>query len=211
MGSRWRSGRTWLGRVPAALGLCLLRTPITRALFERGRFTAEDTAATAAALLWFAIGLVGIAGARIAAQAFYAIREPAIAVRFGVLAVAVNIAAAVALMRPFAYVGLAAAASLAAYVNLAGLVWAAQRRLGPIGGTAIVGSMARTAAACVPLALVCGLARWVWPSAPGIAVELAWLAGTMAAAAAAFLAAAWWLGAPELGSATRALLRRGPD
>ena len=129
--------------IPATLGLGLLRAPITRVLFERGRFTAADTAATAEALLWFAVGLAGIAGARIAAQTFYALREPAVAVRFGVLAVAVNIVAAVTLMRPFAYAGLAASASLAAYVNLAGLVWAARRRLGPIGGTALLGSGAR--------------------------------------------------------------------
>jgi hypothetical protein len=107
----------------------MLRTPIVRVLFERGRFSAMDTAATAEALLWFAVGLAGIAGARIAAQVFYALREPAVAVRCGVLAVAVNIVAALILMRPFGHAGLAAAASFAAYVNLAGLVWAARGRL----------------------------------------------------------------------------------
>ena len=197
--------------LPATLGLGLLRTPITRVLFERGRFTAVDTAATAEALLWFAIGLAGIAGARIAAQTFYALREPAAAVRFGVLAVAVNIGAAVTLIRPFGYAGLAAAASLAAYVNLAGLVWAARRRLGPIGGTALLESVARTIAASVPLISVCEGARWLWPPAPGMAVDIAWLAGTVVAATAAFVTTAWWLGAPELGSVTRALLRRAPS
>ena len=36
--------------VPATLGLVVLATPIVRLLFERGRFTPADTAATAAAL-----------------------------------------------------------------------------------------------------------------------------------------------------------------
>jgi putative peptidoglycan lipid II flippase len=195
--------------IPAAVGLCLLRVPITRALFERGRFTPADTAATAEALLWFSVGLAAIAGARIAAQPFYALREPGVAVRMGVMAVAVNIVAAVSLMGPFAHAGLAASASLAAYVNLGGLVWAARRRLGPIGGRAMVHSALRTSLASIPLALVCAGARGLWPAAPGIAVEVAWLAGSIAASTAAFIASAWWLGAPELASVARVLLRRG--
>ena len=67
--------------VPATVGLVLLSTPITRVLFQRGRFGPEDTAATAIALIWYAVGLVGFAGARIAAQAFYAVARPGVAVR----------------------------------------------------------------------------------------------------------------------------------
>jgi len=51
--------------VPAALGLVTLADPIVRLLFERGHFTASDTASTAAALRFYAIGLVGYATARI--------------------------------------------------------------------------------------------------------------------------------------------------
>jgi putative peptidoglycan lipid II flippase len=195
--------------IPAALGLILLRTQITRLLFERGRFTPADTAATAEALLWFAVGLAGIAGARIAAQAFYALQQPAVTVRFGVLTVAVNIVVASILMRPFGHVGLAAAASVAGYVNLAALLWAARRRLGPIGGTALVGTLARTTMASVPLALVCAAALWRWPAGAGLLADAGWLLLTILGGTAAFGATAWWLGAPEVGSVTHALLRRG--
>ena len=195
--------------IPASLGLIVLRTPIVRLLFERGRFNGADTVATAEALLWFAVGLSAIAGARIAAQAFYALRTPAVAVRFGVLAVVVNIVAALLFMRPWGHAGLAAASSLAAAVNLAGLVWAARRRLGPIGGTALLGSIARTAAASIPLAALCEGARRCWPASPGLAVDVAWLATTIVVATTAFALSARWLGAPELGSLTRALLPRG--
>ncbi len=195
--------------IPATVGLTLLRTPIIRVLFERGRFTAVDTGATAEALLWFAVGLTGIAGARIAAQTFYALREPAVAVRFGVLAVAVNIVAAVVLMHPFGHAGLAAASSFAAYVNLAGLVWAARGRLGPIGGTALLRSIVRTGVASIPLAALCEGARWLWPPGPSLAVDIGWLVSTIAVGTMAFVVAAWWLGAPELGSVTRTLLPRG--
>jgi putative peptidoglycan lipid II flippase len=195
--------------IPASLGLIVLRAPIVRVLFERGRFSSTDTAATAEALLWFAVGLSGIAGARIAAQVFYALRTPGVAVRFGVLAVGVNILAALLLMKPFGHAGLAAASSVAAVVNLVGLVWGARRRLGPIGGVALLGSIGRTAAASIPLVVLCEAARRLWPLSPGLATDLGWLVATIALATTAFVASAWWLGAPELGSLTRALLPRG--
>jgi putative peptidoglycan lipid II flippase len=197
--------------IPAALGLAILRTPIARVLFERGRFSAADTAGTAEALLWFALGLVGMSGSRIAAQTFYALQRPGVAVRMGVVAMLVNVTAAIVLMRPLRHAGLAAAASLAAYVNLAGLMWAARRRLGPVGIRALCATVARTALACVPLGAVCGGSLWLWPSAPASAVDGAWLAMTIALASAAFLAAARWLRSPELASLARALLRGAPD
>ena len=59
--------------VPAAVGLVALPSPIVRVLFQRGRFGAEDTAATARRWSGYAVGLLAFSGARIAAQAFYAL------------------------------------------------------------------------------------------------------------------------------------------
>src|SRR6185503_2125288 len=85
---------------PATVGLVLLRTPITRMLFERGQFGPAETTATATALTWYALGLAGFSGSRIAAQAFYAISEPGTAVRWGALSVLAGIVASLALMGP---------------------------------------------------------------------------------------------------------------
>jgi putative peptidoglycan lipid II flippase len=203
-GLRW----SFFIAVPATLGLLILRTPITRVLFERGQFTAADTVATAEALKWFALGLAAMSAARIAAQVFYALQEPMVAVRLGVLSVVVNIAAAFILMGPLQHAGLAAAASLAAYVNLGTLLWVARRRLGPIGGTALLGTLARTAVASGPLVLVCVGSLWLWPAAPAVAVDATWLLFTIALAGTAFAGTARWLHAPELVSVVRSLLRR---
>lgn len=43
--------------LPATLGLIVLAEPIVRLLFEHGAFGAEDSAATAHALMWLALGL----------------------------------------------------------------------------------------------------------------------------------------------------------
>jgi putative peptidoglycan lipid II flippase len=203
-GLRW----SFFVAVPATLGLLILRTPITRVLFERGQFTAADTVATAEALKWFALGLAAMSAARIAAQVFYALQEPMVAVRLGVVSVVVNIATAFVLMGPLQHAGLAAAASLAAYVNLGTLLWVARRRLGRIGGTALLATLARTAAASGPLVLVCLGSLWLWPAAPAVAVDATWLLFTIALAGTAFAGTARWLHAPELASVVRSLLRR---
>ncbi|MGH7334200.1 MAG: murein biosynthesis integral membrane protein MurJ [Candidatus Rokuibacteriota bacterium] len=203
-GLRW----SFFIAVPATLGLIVLRTPITRVLFERGQFTAADTLATAEALKWFALGLAGMSAARIAAQVFYALQEPMVAVRLGVVSVLVNIAAACVLMGPLQHAGLAAAASLASYVNLGTLMWVARRRLGPIGGIAILGAIARTATASAPLLLVCLASLWLWPPSPADMVDAIWLLSTIVLAGLAFGGSAWCLRAPELPTIARSLLRR---
>ena len=182
--------------VPATVGLVVLSTPITRVLFQRGRFSAEDTAATAIALIWYALGLVGFSGARIAAQAFYAVARPGVAVRLGALSIAVNLIAAVVLMRPMGHSGLACASSIGAYVNLLGLLWIARRDFGRLGGRVIALSTLRTLAASVPLALWCVAMRYAAPD-HGLVWEAAWLAITIAVGAVVFLGASALVGSPE--------------
>jgi putative peptidoglycan lipid II flippase len=182
---------------PATVGLVVLRTPITRVLFERGEFGAAETAATATALLWYAIGLAGFSAARIAAQAFYAFGEPGIAVRCGALSVAVSIVAAVLLMAPLGHAGLAAASSVGAYVNVAALVIAARRRLGPLGRRTLVTSAARTALASVPVAAWCAALVAVWPAAAGVRADVGILLSGVMGGAAVFWLTSALLGAPE--------------
>jgi putative peptidoglycan lipid II flippase len=183
--------------VPATVGLVLLSTPITRVLFQRGRFGPEDTAATAAALIWYAVGLVGFAGARIAAQAFYAVARPGVAVRLGALAIAANLVAAVLLMQPMGHAGLAFASSIGAYVNLFGLLWAARRDFGPLGGRALLTSGLRTLGASAPLAIWCVALFYVAPTG-GLLAEVVWLGLTIAGGSVVFVAASALLRCPEL-------------
>ena len=191
--------------VPATLGLILLRVPITRVLFERGQFGPTDTAATAAALGWYALGLAALAGSRIAAQAFYAVGRPAIAVRLGIVAVGANIVAALALMGPMAHAGLAAAASAGAWVNLVGLVLVARARFGRLGGRALLASIVRTTLASLPVAAWCLGALWAWPGAPSRWGDAATLGVAVAGGGLVYWVSSALLAAPE----RAALFRRG--
>ena len=193
---------------PATVGLILLRTPITRVLFERGQFGPAETAATASALAWYAAGLVGFSTARIAAQAFYAFGEPGTAVRCGAVSVAAGIVAAVALMGPLGHSGLAAASSVGAYVNVLMLIAAARRRLGLLGGRAMVVSAMRTTVACVPVAAWCALLLSMWPNSGTARADLGVLALAVAGGAAVFWLTSAILGAPERVSLAGILPRR---
>jgi putative peptidoglycan lipid II flippase len=193
---------------PATVGLLLLRTPITRLLFERGQFGPAETAATATALAWYAVGLAGFSGARIAAQAFYAISEPGTAVRWGAVSIAAGIVAALALMGPLGHAGLAAASSVGAYVNLLTLVAAARRRLGRLGGRAMLASAARTLAACVPVALWCVALQALWPPEGRARGDVALVALGVAGGAALFWLASAAVRAPERAALGAILPRR---
>lgn len=195
--------------IPASVGLWLLREPITRLLFERGRFGPEDTQATAWALGFYALGLTAFSAVRIVAQAFYALEDPRTPVRVGIMAVGLNVALALALMGPLAHGGLALSASASATANLLALLWLLRRRLGPLGGRRIVASLARAGAATVVVAAWCGLLLWGWPEAPARGIEAAWLGAAIAGGVAGYGAASFALGGEEA-PALLSLGRRRP-
>src|SRR5258708_34828921 len=58
--------------LPATLGLIVLGAPIVRLLFEHGAFTALDSAATAHALMWLALGLPAHGLVKALSPAFFA-------------------------------------------------------------------------------------------------------------------------------------------
>ena len=105
--------------VPAAIGLGVLSVPIVRVIFEHGRFHAGDTAATANALAFYAIGLFAYSGQKVLVPAFYALKKTRIPVAISISSVSLNIALSIALIGPLGYRGLALATSV---TNLAGFV-----------------------------------------------------------------------------------------
>ena len=112
-------------------------------------------------------------------------------------------------MGPLAHAGLAAASSIGGYVNLVALLWVARRRLGPLGGRALLVSALRTLAACVPLALWCWGALAFWPARPALTRELLWLAGAVTGGVALFWGASVALGMSERTALLAMLPRRG--
>jgi putative peptidoglycan lipid II flippase len=149
-------GLMMLLNVPATLGLMVLARPIVSVLFERGSFTASDTDATAAALQFYAIGLVGYSIVRIVSPTFYALRRSRIPVMVSAGSVVINIALNLALVRVFGYRGLALGTSITALVNAATQLWLLRREIHGIEG----GRIASTAIRVVIAALFMAVAAW---------------------------------------------------
>ena len=140
-------GLMLLLNLPATVGLIVLAKPIVSVIFERGRFTAADTEATAAALQFYAIGLVGYSIVRIVSPTFYALRRSRLPVFASVGSVVVNIILNVWLVRVLGFRGLALGTSLTALLNAVAQLWLLRREIDGIEGRQIADSLARVAAA----------------------------------------------------------------
>ena len=76
--------------IPSAIGLILLAEPIISLIYEHGRFTAAATIQTAAALRFYAAGLVGYAAIKVLAPAFYALDKRHLPMIVSLLSIAEN-------------------------------------------------------------------------------------------------------------------------
>jgi putative peptidoglycan lipid II flippase len=114
--------------LPAACALAALAHPVIALLFQHGSFTARETDQVAPALIAFALGLPATVLIKAVTPSFFARHDTRTPVIAAMVAVAVNVALNLALMRPLAHVGLALSTALAAWVNLALLVWQLVRR-----------------------------------------------------------------------------------
>jgi len=115
--------------VPATLGLIVLARPIVALLFERGHFTPADTAATAGALMCYALGLSGYSIVKVATPTFYAIGKSRVPVVVSAATISLNIALNLMLVRTMGYRGLALGTSVAALANAAALIYLLRREL----------------------------------------------------------------------------------
>ena len=116
--------------VPAMVGLIVLAQPIVELIFERGSFLPSDTTATAAALIFYAPGLLGYSTVRLAVPCFYALQNSLTPTLVSMSAVGLNIVLNLILVKIIGHRGLALGTSIAALVNALTLLYLLRRRLG---------------------------------------------------------------------------------
>jgi putative peptidoglycan lipid II flippase len=199
--------------VPATLGLIVLAHPIVALLFERGRFTPMDTAATAGAVVCYAIGLTGYSVVKMASPTFYALGDSRTPVIVSVVAVLINAALNLAFVRELGYRGLALGTSLTALLNAGVLLILLHKRLGGIGGHRLAGVFVRQLAAG---AMMAGAAWMVEHQLslllPGqsLGVQIMRVGGAIGAGLAVLALASKALGVSEFSEILDMLLRRTP-
>ncbi|MCX7995264.1 MAG: murein biosynthesis integral membrane protein MurJ [candidate division WOR-3 bacterium] len=104
--------------------------PITRIIYERGKFTAYDTSATASALIFYIIGVPFASGLRNVASAFYALKDSRTPMYVSLGMIAINVCLNYFLMKLMSFRGIALATSISAFLNFAILFNLLQKRVG---------------------------------------------------------------------------------
>ncbi len=197
--------------LPATVGLVILAKPIVQVIFERGAFLPFDTLATAAALQFYALGLVGYSVVRITSPTFYALGQPMTPLTVSVATMAVNIALNLLLVQAMGYRGLALGTSIAALFNAVTLMILLRGRLDGIDGGRIASSLGRVAMA----AAIMGVATFgtysvldTWMPGSGLGAQIVRLAGTIGVAVVVLGVSAFLLGLREFRDALSLVTRR---
>ncbi len=189
--------------VPAAVGLFVLAAPTIATLFQYGEFSVHDTTMSAWSLKAYALGLLGLSLVKILLPGYFARQDTRSPVRFGVIALVVNIVLNVVLVWSLlkvgfeaTHTGLALATGIASVVN-AWLLWRGLKRAGVYrAASGWWGLILRAVTANVLMAVVLlalgGPVDW-WSEAEWQMRALR-LAGCVGAGAAVYFSALWLLG-----------------
>lgn len=156
--------------LPASLGLIALGEPIVRLLFEHGAFSAQDTSATAQALIWLALALPANVLSKALSPSFFAREDTATPLKAGVIGFVVAIIAAFILSHLFGFgaSGVAAGIALGAWSSAASLTRSVAAAFGFSLPAATQQRLAKiTAAAFIMAGLLWLTTRLTGQSVPG--------------------------------------------
>jgi len=146
--------------LPAAAALLAMPFFLIDALYTRGAFTSFDAHATADALRQYAWGVPAFMLAQLFSRVFFASQDTKTPMRYALISVAVNVVAGISLFTLIGVPGIAAATSLAAWVNVLMMGAALARRGLYSPGAAAVSRLLRILAATLALGLLAGAASW---------------------------------------------------
>ena len=200
----------------AGVMMILLAEPITRLLFERGRFTPEHTGRTAYVLIWYGFGLWAFCAQHIVLRAFYSLGDVRTPLVISALLLPVNAALNVWLLwiEGIREAGFAIGSAITFAVSvLAGLVLL-RRRIGTrlLDGSTLTALVRMVAAAAATALVLWGISKWqptlFTQAGAGEARRAAETLGLLAAGSAVFLAAAWAMRLPEVGLLLPSRFRR---
>ncbi len=101
--------------IPAFVAMVILAYPIINVLFEHGKFNAQDTDATAKALMILALGLPAYVLTKIFAPAFFAIGDTKTPVKIATFSLVSNVVLNIIFMIKWGYLGITLGTTLSAW------------------------------------------------------------------------------------------------
>jgi putative peptidoglycan lipid II flippase len=192
--------------LPVAIIMTTLAVPIVVTLFRRGEFTVTDARLVGYALAFYAPWLAQFGSGAVVFKGFYALKDTATPMLFGVGSMISNVLLNFILVGPLGIGGLALATTLSSTGKTAFLYWSFRRKAGPLGARKTVVEYLRLlVGGAAMVAIIEGMLA-VWPidlqaSAPLIGARVA---VAVVAASAGYLACAFFLGSTQV----RALVSR---
>ena len=193
--------------LPATVALLVIPGPIIAVLFQRGVFTAADTSATAPALAAYAAGLPAFVAIKVLQPAYFAREDTRTPMLTGLASMVVNVAGAILLFLLFGHVGIAAATSIAAWVNTLLLLLPLLRNGQLVPDAAMKRRLSLMAAAAVAMGVCVYGAAWLfapWLATGSIVARGGVLAGLVALGMLLFVLFCQFAGVVDF----RRLLRR---
>jgi putative peptidoglycan lipid II flippase len=196
--------------LPAAAALLAIGRPVVAILYERGHFTAADGDAVTGALSMLVGGLPAYVLIKVLTPAFFAREDTRTPVRIAALCMVINVVLNLILVHFLAYLGMALATAISAWVNVILLVLIAERRGWFMIDKRNERRLVRMILAAAGMWAVLQGARYLlgpWLAEPGI--RLLALAVLIGVGVAAYAALAFLFGAAHWHE-VRGWLRRSP-
>jgi len=152
--------------LPATIGLMLMSDEIIGLIYQRGKFTADDTMQTGGALKFYAVGLTAYACIKVLSPAFYALEHKWTPMLVSIAAIALNVFLnwQLTFRMGMGHRGLALSTGLSAVANFLLLYVLMRRAAGGMETSKGAGSLGRILVAAAGLAGVCLFGReWLEP------------------------------------------------
>jgi len=123
--------------VPSSILIAFFSHPLTRLIYQHGRFTPADTLAVSQALILYTLGIPFISALRNVASVFYAHQDSKAPMYASFVSIGVNVFLNLTLMKPIGFLAFPLSASVASVVN----IWVLIRWLPKKVGTIELGSI----------------------------------------------------------------------
>ncbi len=146
---------TAIAMLPLSALMVVLAVPLTRVVYERYAFTADDSYLTASVLVAYAIGMFVYLGRDVLVRVFYAMGDGDTPFRISIFNIFLNALLDFFLVKPFGAPGLVMATVGVNFVSMLMLLWMLDRKLNglplkawsvPIAGLAVISGVSGLAA-----------------------------------------------------------------
>jgi putative peptidoglycan lipid II flippase len=146
--------------IPSAALMLVLATPITRLVYQHGKFGPSDTHLVSTALFWFSFSLPFAGGNLLLSRAFFALQRPWIPTKLAAMNLVVDAIVSIALYKPLGIAGLVIGTAAANIVMTALQLY--RLRIGFNGYLEGAQTLMITVRILVATVIMAAVARGIW-------------------------------------------------